>query len=81
MSVNLRPRRPGARKAGARATLTAGLALLAVLATASCADQYPNSVFTRYTEFNRDIAYLFSILIWLGTAVFVFVEAVLLYAL
>jgi cytochrome c oxidase subunit II len=81
MSVNHRPRRPGARKTGARATLTAGLALFAVLATASCADQYPNSVFTRYTEFNRDIAYLFEILIWLGTAVFVFVEAILLYAL
>jgi cytochrome c oxidase subunit II len=81
MSVNHRPRRPGTRKTSARPTLTAGLALFAVLATASCADQYPNSVFTRYTEFNRDIAYLFDILIWLGTAVFVFVEAVLLYAL
>jgi cytochrome c oxidase subunit 2 len=81
MSVNHRPRRPGAGKTGARATLTAALALLAVLTTASCADQYPNSVFTRFTEFNRDIVYLFDILIWLGTAVFVFTEAVLLYAL
>jgi cytochrome c oxidase subunit 2 len=81
MSVNHRPRRPGARKTGARATLTAGLALLTTLATASCATQYPNSVFTRFTEFNRDIGYLFEILIWLGTAVFVFVEAILLYAL
>jgi cytochrome c oxidase subunit 2 len=79
MYVNHRPRRPGARKSGARATLTACLALLAVL-TASCAEQYPNSVFTRFTEFNRDIDYLFTILIWLGTAVFVFVEAILLYA-
>jgi cytochrome c oxidase subunit 2 len=81
MSVNHRPRRRGARNTGARATLTAGLALVAVLTTVSCADRYPNSVFTRFTEFNRDIEYLFSILIWLGTAVFVFVEAVLLYAL
>jgi cytochrome c oxidase subunit II len=81
MFVNHRPRRPGARKTGARAPLTAGLALLAILATVSCAAQYPNSVFTRFTEFNRDIAYLFEILIWLGTAVFVFVEAILLYAL
>ena len=81
MFVNHRPRRPGARTSGARATLTAGLALFAALTTASGADQYPNSVFTRFTEFNRDIAYLFDILIWLGTAVFVFVEAVLLYAL
>jgi cytochrome c oxidase subunit II len=81
MFVNHRPRRPGARRTGARAALTAGLALLAVLTTASCASQYPNSVFTRFTEFNRDIDYLFDILIWLGTAVFVFVEAILLYAL
>jgi cytochrome c oxidase subunit 2 len=81
MSVNHRPRRPGARPTGARATLTACLALLAILTTVSCATQYPNSVFTRFTEFNRDIDYLFSILIWLGTAVFVFVEAILLYAL
>jgi len=81
MSVNDRPRRPGARTTGPRATLTAGRALLTVLTTASCAAQYPNSVFTRFTEFNRDISYLFDILIWLGTAVFVFVEAILLYAL
>jgi cytochrome c oxidase subunit 2 len=81
MSVNHRPRRPGARKSGARAALTAGVALFAVLTTASCADRYPNAVFTRFTEFNRDVAYLFAILIWLGTAVFVFVEAILLYAL
>jgi cytochrome c oxidase subunit 2 len=80
MSLNHRPRRPGARSAGARAALTAGLALFAVSATA-CSGQYPNSIFTRYTEFNRDIAHLFSILIWLGTIVFVFVEAILLYTL
>src|SRR5688572_16182920 len=80
MPVNHRPRGPGARKAGARAALTAGLALIA-FSTVSCADQYPNSVFTRFTEFNRDIAYLFGILIWLGTLVFVFVEAILIYAL
>ncbi len=80
MRLNHRPRRPGARSAGARATLTAGLALL-VVALTSCAGQYPNSVFTRYTEFNRDIASLFNILIILGTIVFVFVEVILLYAL
>jgi cytochrome c oxidase subunit 2 len=88
MFVNHRRRRPGvrasasARAAGGRAALTASPALLATLAlSASCAGQYPNSVFTRFTEFNRDIDYLFSILIWLGTLVFVFVEAILLYAL
>jgi cytochrome c oxidase subunit 2 len=79
MLVNNRPRRPGARKSGARAALTAGPPLLvALVLSASCVD-YPNSVFTRFTEFNRDIAYLFSILIWLGTAVFVLVEVILLY--
>ena len=81
MFVKNRPRRPGARRTGVRAALTAGLTLLAAVSTTSCATQYPNSVFTRFTEFNRDIGYLFEILIWLGTAVFVFVEAVLLYAL
>jgi cytochrome c oxidase subunit II len=80
MPVNHRPRRPGARTAGARAALTAALALLAV-GTVSCATQYPNSIFTRFTEFNRDIAHLFTILIWLGTLVFVFVEAILIYTL
>jgi cytochrome c oxidase subunit 2 len=80
MSVNHRPRRPGASTAGARVALTAGITLLAV-GTASCAAQYPNSIFTGFTEFNRDIAKLFDILIWLGTLVFVFVEAILIYAL
>ncbi|HEV3485286.1 MAG TPA: cytochrome c oxidase subunit II, partial [Vicinamibacterales bacterium] len=82
MLVNHRPRRPGARRSGARAALTAGFPLLAaLLLSASCVEQYPNSVFTRFTEFNRDVDYLFSILIWLGTFVFVFVEAILLYTL
>jgi cytochrome c oxidase subunit II len=81
MLVNHRPRRPGARKSGARAALTAGLLFVALLLSTSCVEQYPNSVFTRFTEFNRDIDYLFSILIWLGTAVFVLVESILLYTL
>jgi cytochrome c oxidase subunit 2 len=57
-------------------------ALLAVALTAcSNAPVFPNSVFTRFTEFNRDIAHLFDILIWLGGFVFVFVEAILLYTI
>ncbi|MFN2567771.1 MAG: cytochrome c oxidase subunit II [Gemmatimonadaceae bacterium] len=80
--MNHRPRRPGARTLGTPAALTARPALIAsLLFSVSCADRYPNSVFTRFTEFNRDIDYLFSILIWLGTLVFVFVEAILLYTL
>jgi len=94
MFVKRRPRRQGAREStgtrgvGGRAAPTAGptarsvlLLLVALFPSASCAEQFPNSVFTRFTEFNRDVDYLFSILIWLGTLVFVFVEAILLYTL
>jgi cytochrome c oxidase subunit 2 len=57
-------------------------ALLAVALTAcSNSPAFPNSVFTRFTEFNRDIGHLFDILIWLGGFVFVFVEAILLYTI
>jgi cytochrome c oxidase subunit 2 len=55
-------------------------ALLAVFFTA-CDARYPNSVFTRFTEFNRDVGHLFDILIWLGGIVFVFVESILLYTI
>jgi cytochrome c oxidase subunit II len=58
------------------------LALTAVLPTlvAGCTE-YPNSIFTNFTEFNREIGSLFWLLIWLGTAVFVIVTALLVYAL
>ena len=65
-----------------RRLLAAALpAVLAVVFTACSSADYPNSVFTRFTEFNRDIGHLFDILIWLGTIVFVFVEALLLYTI
>jgi cytochrome c oxidase subunit 2 len=64
-----------------RLLATALPAVLAVLFTACSSAGYPNSVFTRFTEFNRDIGYLFDILIWLGTLVFVFVEGILLYTI
>jgi cytochrome c oxidase subunit 2 len=56
-------------------------AILAVVFTACSNAAYPNSVFTRFTEFNRDIAWLFKILIYLGTFVFIFVESILLYTI
>src|SRR5690349_23698247 len=56
-------------------------ALLAVAFAACSTAAYPNSVFTHATEFNREIGSLFSILIWLGTAVFVVVELLLLYTI
>jgi cytochrome c oxidase subunit 2 len=73
MPVNHRPRR----------LLAAALpALLAVVFSAcTTGTRYPNSVFSRFTEFNRDVGYLFDILIWLGGFVFVFVEAILIYTI
>ena len=71
MPVPSRPRR----------LLTAALPAIAAVALTACSASYPNSIFHRNTEFNRDVSYLFDILIWLGTAVFIFVEAILLYAI
>jgi cytochrome c oxidase subunit 2 len=56
-------------------------ALLAVFFAACSNTQYPNSVFTRFTENNRDVGHLFNILFYLGTFVFIFVEAILLYTI
>jgi cytochrome c oxidase subunit II len=67
-----------------RRSLVAALpALLAVVSLSACTTgaRYPNSVFSSFTEFNRDVGQLFDILIWLGTIVFVFVEAILLYTI
>jgi cytochrome c oxidase subunit 2 len=51
----------------------------AVLALGACGQQYPNSTFTNHTDFNTDIYALWNRLLLLGTIVFVFVEALLLY--
>ncbi len=56
-------------------------AFIALVFTACSGAAYPNSVFTRFTDFNRDVGYLFKILFWLGTIVFIFVEALLLYTI
>lgn len=72
MPVNLRLRR----------LFSAALPALLAVAFAACSTaDYPNSVFTHSTEYNREIGSLFSILIWLGTAVFVVVELLLLYTI
>jgi cytochrome c oxidase subunit 2 len=61
------------------ATLLAGAALLVL---AACDNgQYPNSIFTKYTEFNADVGSLFNRLFFWGTIVFVLVEALLLYVI
>ena len=71
MPVPSRPRR----------LLTAALPAVAAVTLAACNARYPNSVFHSNTDFNRDVGVLWTILIWLGTAVFIFVEAILLYAM
>jgi cytochrome c oxidase subunit 2 len=73
MHHQFRPRRL------ARAALTVALAALP-LVIAACT-QYPNSVFHPRTDTNRDIGFLFEILIWFGSIVFVVVEAILVYTL
>jgi cytochrome c oxidase subunit 2 len=61
------------------ATLLAGAALLVL---AACDNgQYPNSIFTKHTEFNADVGSLFNRLFFWGTIVFVLVEALLLYVI
>lgn len=71
-----RLRRPGTRKAGV-AALTVALAVL----FAACGQNHPESIFHQRTEFNRDVDFLFKILIYAGTAVFIFVEAILVLTL
>jgi len=73
MHHQFRPRRL------ARAALTVALAAFP-LVIAACT-QYPNSVFHPRTDTNRDIGFLFEILIWFGSIVFVVVEAILIYTL
>jgi cytochrome c oxidase subunit 2 len=71
-----RLRRPGIRNAGA-AALTVGLAVFA----AACGQNQPDSVFHHRTDVNRDVDFLFKLLIWAGSIVFVFVEGILVYTL
>lgn len=73
MHHRFRPRRL------ARAALTVALAA-SPLVIAACT-QYPNSIFHPRTDTNRDVGFLFEILIWFGSIVFVVVEAILVYTL
>jgi cytochrome c oxidase subunit 2 len=66
-------------RAKLRAALTVALAASS-LVVAACT-QYPNSVFHSRTDTNRDVGFLFEILIWFGSIVFVVVEAILVYTL
>src|ERR1700709_1203516 len=65
-----------------RRLVAAALPAVLAVALAACSNAaYPNSVFHNHTEFNREVGYLFKILIWLGTIVFIFVETILLVAI
>ncbi len=70
MTRNLRPR---------QLVLSAGLLLLPVV-LASCSG-YPNSPFTQHSDFNRQAASLWNIMMGWGTLVFVIVEGMLVYAM
>jgi len=63
-----------------RRLLPAALTVALTLFVAGCVEN-PNSIFHNRTDFNRDVDDLFQLLIWLGTVVFVFTEALLIYAL
>jgi cytochrome c oxidase subunit 2 len=52
------------------------------LLLAACSDsQYPNSTFTNLTDINRDATSLWNLMIYLGLAVFVLVEVLLIYVM
>ena len=71
MPFHSRPRRL------AQVALT--VALVALLA--ACGQNHPESVFHHRTDFNRDVDFLFKVLIYAGTAVFIFVEGILVLTL
>jgi cytochrome c oxidase subunit 2 len=56
-----------------------GLLTVMVLTLAACAGEYPNTTFEPKSEFGRSIDFLWDRLLLLGTIVFVFVEAVLIF--
>jgi cytochrome c oxidase subunit II len=76
MPVLTRLRRLGTRQSGA-AALTVALAVL----LAACGQSHPDSIFHHRTDVNRDVDFLFKLIIVLGTAVFIFVEAILVFTL
>jgi cytochrome c oxidase subunit 2 len=76
MPFHTRLRRPGTRNAGA-AALTVALAVF----MAACGGNHPDSIFHTRTDVNRDVDHLFKLLIYAGTAVFIFVETILVLTL
>lgn len=69
------------RTARPRHLLIAIAAALPLLLAACSNSQYPNSTFTNLTDMNRDATSLWNLMIWLGIAVFVLVEALLIWVM
>ncbi len=67
------------RRAAAALMGAAGVAVALGLAACGVGDPrtYPNTTFAPHTEFGRDIDDLWNLLLYLGTAVFIFVETLL----
>jgi cytochrome c oxidase subunit 2 len=62
--------------------LSIALAAAFPLLLAACSkNQYPNSTFTNLTDINRDAGSLWNLMIWLGIAVFVLVELLLIWVM
>ena len=57
------------------------LVAVALLALAACGEQYPNSTFNPTTDLNIAIKALWDRLLFFGTIVFVFVEALLIFTI
>src|SRR5687767_13477015 len=55
-----------------------GLAVLA-MALVACAQEYPNTTFTPHSEYGRAIDFIWDRLLFLGTLVFILVEAALIF--
>ena len=64
-----------------RQLVSAAVAASLPVLLAACNENFPNSTFQRTTDINRDLIGLWNQLMWWGIAVFVIVEAILLYAM
>ena len=65
----------------ARRVFSVALTAVLVLALAACAGEYPNTTFSRNTEFGRQIDNIWDLLLMLGTIVFIIVEVILVYTI
>lgn len=69
------------RNLRSRQIAVVALAVLVPVLFAACSGSYPNSTFTNNTEFNRDLRSLWDRMMFLGTAVFIVVESLLVWTM